>query len=318
MMAGTPARELTRYEYAQPHMGTTVRIVLIAGDSGAADTAAADAFARIARLDAMMSDYRADSELMRAAREATARPVPISDDLFTLLTQGQQLAERTGGAFDVTAGPLTRLWRRARRLGEAPAEADLAAALASTGYRRMKLDPATRTLRLESRGMSLDLGGIAKGFAAEAALATLRSNGVGNALVAAGGDVAVGEAPPGSAGWEVAVPGLDPSRPPRHRLHLVNAGISTSGDAEQWVELRGVRYSHILDPRTGRPLEGRRSVTVVAPDATTSDMLATAVSVLGPDAGLRLVEETPAAAASMILEATDGTIHRHQSARWPR
>jgi FAD:protein FMN transferase len=304
-----------RFEFAQPHMGTTFRIVLYAEDPAAAERASDAAFARIADLDRRLSDYRDDSELMVACREAASRPVPLSPDVFDVLQAAQALARRTGGAFDVTAGLLTRAWRRARRIGERPSEKELAAARAATGYRLLTLEARDRSLRLAREGMRLDVGGIGKGYAADRALEVLAAHGIRRAMVAAGGDVRAGEAPPGAPGWRVAVAPLGTERPVEDLL-LVDAAVSTSGDAEQWVEIGGVRYSHMIDPRSGEPLTGRRSVTVVARDATTSDMLATAAGVLGPEDGARLVAETGQASLLFGLDSGHG-IGWTTSRGWP-
>ncbi len=309
---------LTRFEFTQPHMGTTVKVVLYAASQREAREVADAAMKRIAALDATLSDYRDDSELSRLTREAVGRAVPVSDDLFRVIDASQQLAARTGGAFDITVGPLSRLWRRARRQIERPSEADLAAARAVTGYRLLTLDRAARTVTLAKPGMRLDAGGIAKGFAADEALGVLRQRRVTRALVAVGGDIAVGEAPPGAAGWQVVLAGLTPDRAaPGSPLTLASAGVSTSGDAEQWVEIDGHRYSHIVDPSTGLGLTGRRSVSVVAGTAMTSDMLATAVNVLSPDEGIAVVDATPGAAAIVGTISGRGDSWRRSTAwRW--
>ena len=213
-------------------------------------------------------------------------------------------------------GPLTRLWRRARRQVELPSREDLEAARKVTGYRLLSLDPVARTVTVSREGMQLDAGGIAKGFAADAALAGLRDAGLRRALVAAGGDLAIGDAPPGRAGWQIDLAGLDEAKTaPGSPLVLSNCGISTSGDAEQWVEIAGVRYSHILDPRTGVGLTGHTSATVVAADATTSDMLATAVEVLGPERGVALVDHWKGAATLVGVRGAGGD-KWSRSARW--
>jgi thiamine biosynthesis lipoprotein len=247
-----------------------------------------------AALDEMLSDYRDTSEVMRLSRATPGDAVPISDDLMRVLRASQALARASDGAFDVTAGPLTVLWRAARRHHEAPDLAALDDARSRVGYERLQLDEARRTVTLRTAGMQIDLGGIAKGFAADAAAATLATHGVNQALIAAGGDIVVRDAPPGRPGWRVAIAAVESST---GEITLSNAAVSTSGDAEQFVELNGVRYSHIIDPRTGRALTGRSSVTVIATNGTTSDSLATAVSVMGPEAGLRLVDATPGASA---------------------
>lgn len=305
-----------RYEFSEPHMGTTFRVVLYAASADAAERAARAAFARVAELDGILSDYKPDSELMALCRQAGGAPVAVGPDLFRVLAAAQGWAERSGGAFDVTVGPLVQVWRRARRIAEMPSPAALEAARASVGHGKMRLDAARRAVRLETPGMRLDLGGIAKGFAADEAQAVLKAHGITSALVAAGGDIVVSDPPPDRAGWSVAIAlpeGLrDAALGP---LELSGAAVSTSGDAEQFVTLDGVRYSHIVDPRTGTALTGRSGVTVIARDGTTSDALATAVSVLGPREGLALVDATPGATAWISREGPGG-LERHRSKRW--
>ena len=302
---GGPA--LQRYEFTEPHMGTRFRIVLYAPDAATASGASAAAFARIARLDDSMSDYNPGSELMSLSRHAGGPPIRVSEDLFRVLEKSQALARRTGGAFDITAGPVIRLWRRARRRSELPEAIELAQARALVGYKLLRLDPARRTAQLLKPGMQLDLGGIAKGFAADEALATLKKQGIERALVAAGGDIALGAPPPGKDGWRIGIAPLQsPDAPPTHFLTLHDAGVSTSGDAEQHVEIGGKRYSHIIDPRTGEALTGRSSVTVVAPNATASDSLATAASVLGLQQGLRLIKSIPGTGFYGVRETAQG------------
>ena len=297
-------------------MGTTFRVVLHASVQASADAASRRAFARIAELDTTLTDYNATSELSRVTREAVGHPVRVSDDLLGVLIPSQELARRSDGAFDITVGPLTRLWRRARRQVELPAPDVLAGARLATGYQLLKIDAAAHTVEVERPGMQLDAGGIAKGYAADAALQVLRASGFGTALVAAGGDLAIGDPPPGRKGWTVTLEGLIPDHPaPGSPIVVSRCGVSTSGDEEQWVEIGGVRYSHILDPRTGMGLTGHSSVTVVAADATTSDMLATAVSVLGPEKGPQLVDGW-AGASALIGERTPQGDRWIKSAKW--
>jgi thiamine biosynthesis lipoprotein len=215
--------------------------------------------------------------------------VPVSPDLFAVLARAAEVSRMTDGLFDVTVGPVVRLWRRSRRTRELPAAADLAAARALVDYRQITLDPVNRTVRLAKPGMLIDLGGIAKGYAAEAAQTVLRKHGITQALVAAGGDIAVSAPPPDKPGWEIGIakaPG-EPADGPTLVLH--DCGVSTSGDAEQYVEIAGKRYSHIVDPRTGLGLTDSWQVTVIAADATTSDGMTKVLCVLGPEKGLKAV-----------------------------
>lgn len=293
-----PSQAPTRFEFRQRHMGVIGRIVLYAPTEAEAARAATAAFARIAELEQVMSDYRPSSELMRLAASPPGVPRPVGADLFRVLAAAQRLSELSGGAFDITAGPVVRLWREARRSGSMPDPTALRAARARVDWRALALDSATRTVTLHARGLELDLGGIAKGDAADQALAVLRRQGTPRALVELGGDLVAGEPPPGEPGWRVALLGTS-GEPP---LLLANAAISTSGDTEQFVEIGGIRYSHIVDPRTGIGVTHRAAATVVAPTGLLADGLGTAVSVLGAERGWELVgNHFPAAAVHLRL-----------------
>jgi FAD:protein FMN transferase len=295
---------LERHTFTEPHMGTMVRIVLYAPDEAAAKRAAAAAFARIAELNKIMSDYDPDSELMRLCKSGGGT---VSVDLFQVLQEAEKYGRLSDGAFDISIGPVVRLWRKARKTGVMPSADAVKQALERVDYRKIRLDPRSRTVRLLLMGMLLDLGGIAKGYAADAALAVLRQHGITRALVALGGDIAIGDPPPGAAGWRIGVAplkGTDAS--PRYHLMLKNAGVSTAGDLHQAVEIDGKRYSHIIDPRTGIGLVGRRSATVVAPNATTSDGLDTAMCVMGPERGMAIIEKLDGVAALYVYETETG------------
>jgi thiamine biosynthesis lipoprotein len=300
-------------------MGTTFRLVVYA-DAGAAKKAAAEVWARVADLDAVMSDYKQTSELMQLCKRFATEvgdPVAVGDDLFAVLARAEEMSKKSGGAFDVTVGPVVQLWRHARRTQELPDPKEFAAARAKVGWEKVKLDPAKKTVRLLTPGMQLDLGGIAKGYAADQALKLLREKfGIKSALVAAGGDVTCGDPPPGKPAWVVDIAPIAKSQKPR-ALNLANASVSTSGDLEQFVVIGGVRYSHVLDPKTGLGLTGRRSVTVVAADGTTADSMTKAVSVLPPEQAFRLVEDTPGAAAYVVVLDKDEKPVATASKRFP-
>jgi thiamine biosynthesis lipoprotein len=296
----------SRFTFTQSHMGTRFKIIVYAPDEARAKRATKAAFERIAELDGIMSDYRPASELMQLCKKAGGEPVRVSNDLFYVLSKAQQVAERSDGAFDVTVGPVVRLWRVARKTRKMPDPEKLKAALNLVGYKNVKLDPKAQTVHLLKPGIQLDLGGIAKGYAADEALKILESHGIHSALVAAGGDIAVSEAPPDSAGWTIGIAPLeDAESKPKRSLLLKNAAVSTSGDAEQYVEIAGTRYSHIVDPKTGLGLVGRQSVTVTARRGIDSDSLTKVVSVWGPKRGLEFIEKTPGTAA-FVVRKTDG------------
>ncbi len=307
---------LQRFEQTQPHMGTQFAIALYAADEDAARKAFGAAFARIGELDDRLSDYDATSELSRLSQASpTSKPVAVSDDVWRVLSASQALSQRTDGAFDVTVGPLTLLWRRARRQKELPAQERLEQARAAVGYQHLRLHDDQRAVTLLRPKMRLDLGAIAKGYASDEALKAISKCGVKSALVNAGGGLSLGDAPPSEKGWKVGVAPLDPEAEPSRVLLLANCGIATSGDAWQFIEIGEVRYSHIIDPHTGIGLINRSSVTVVAPTGMLADGLATAASVLGPEKGLELIESTPGAAAIFVW-SDDGKTKTAESSRF--
>lgn len=302
-----------RYESSQVHMGMDFRVVFYADDSQAANRAIEAVWRRIEALDQAFSDYHADSELMQAVAQASrGEPAPLGDDLWRVLERSQELSAQSDGAFDVTVGPLTRLWRRARRQRAAPDPAELDAARQSVDWRFLRLDQPHRSLSLERPGMRIDLGGIAVGYTVDEALRVLRDRGIPRALVDGSGDIAVGDPPPGAAGWRIELQTLDPAA--NRAVMLSRCAITTASDAAQHVEIGGRRYSHVIDPRRGEPLTVSRSVTVIAPDCFTADGLDTALSVLDIEAGLKLVDATPGAAA-LIVEETEQGVRSVKSAR---
>ncbi len=308
----TAPETLQQYEFQRIRMGIPVKIALYATDDATAKQAAQAAFARMKQLDRILSDYDPDSELMQLCGQAgTDRHIPVSADLKAVLEHSLRLSRQTDGAFDVTVGPLVKLWRKARRKKQLPTAEALTTARTAVGFEFVDLDADLSTVRLTKPNMRLDLGGIAKGYAADQALAELKANGVSRALIDAGGDIVVGDPPPGKAGWRIGIaPLLKKDGPPSRFVTLKNAGIATSGDAWQYVEFDGVRYSHIIDPKTGYGLTERSSVTVIAADGITSDALASAVSVLGVQRGLDLIEKTLGAEALFVtLEEEQPVVH---------
>jgi thiamine biosynthesis lipoprotein len=299
-------------------MGTLIHITLYAPDAAGADAAADGAFHRIAVLEDIMSDYEADSELMRLCDQPHGHPVPVSPDLFDVLEISQKISERSDGAFDVTVGPYVRLWRFARKTKVLPTPEQLAIARAAVGWQKIRFDRKARTITLLAPNMRLDLGGIGKGYAADAAMAVLGDHGVTRAVVAASGDIAIGDPPPGQHGWKIGIASLGTRTNQVYRTVLLhNAGISTSGDSEQFVEINGARYSHIVNPVTGLGLTNRIQDTIIGPNATTTDGLDTTVNVLGVKRGLALVESTPGVAAVIFTESA-GQIETFTSRRFKK
>ena len=309
--AGVPVQRVERTHTA---MGTKFNVALYARDDGAANAAVDRAFAEIDRLERSMSDWLDDSDLSRLNRTA-GRPVPVSGDLYRVLRASREHAERTGGMFDASVGPAVRLWRRAGRTGRLPTPARLSQARGLIGSDHWTLAPTgpdAGTATLHQKGVRLDLGGIAKGYAADVALQVLRDAGFPVALVDAGGDVRVGRPPPGKDGWIVAVQ-PDAAGKPAVRLRLADAAVATSGSLYRFVAIDGVRYSHIVDPATAVGLTNPGQVTVVAPCGTAADALASAASVaLGRSGSL---EDLP----GWLHELPPGTyvwLQRPEADRW--
>lgn len=293
--------ELVRYQQTQVHMGMSFGVVLYAPDESVANRAFSAAFARIEAFNRIFSDYDTESEVSRLCDQApTVRPIPVSAELFHVLQHAQKLSEQTDGAFDVTVGPLSKLWRRARRNYQLPDPERIRSAKEAVGYRYLILHPSDRSIELLRPKMRLDFGAIVPGYAADEALRELNKFGIDRALVNASGDVTVGAPPPGEMAWKIDIAPLEPNGKPTQSVYVTNASVSTSGDAFQFVEIEGRRYSHILDPKTGYGSNRRSSVTVIAKTGMDADGLATAVSVLGAEKGLQWIETIPGAAVYIV------------------
>ena len=275
---------LQRFEFESVQMAIPFRIVMYARDGATATNAALAAWERVAGLNRVFSDYDPGSELSRLGASAPhARPVAVSADMHRLLARARDVSEASDGAFDVTVGRLTQLWRRSRRQRELPDAGKLAEALGATGWRSVEMQATPRLgVRLLKPGMRLDAGGIAKGYALDEATRVLQAAGIRSSMVAGAGDIVVTGPPPGQDGWRIEVAASDvPGAPPARRVWLRNASLCTSGDVFQHVEIGGVRYSHIVDPRTGLGLTDHGLVTVIGRDGMTTDALSTAISVAG-------------------------------------
>ncbi len=272
-----------RYEFTAVHMAIPFRIVLYAPDGITATNAADAAWKRIAALKSILSDYDPDSELSRLGSSSPhPTPVPVSPELTRVIQVSQKVSRASDGAFDLSVGPLTQLWRRSRRQRQLPEPDKLAAARAAVGWQSIVQTSAG--VRLAKTGMRLDAGGIAKGYALDEATRILRARGIRSSMVAGAGDIVVTEPPPGESGCKIEVGRLDaPDAPAPRQVSLRNASLCTSGDLFQFVEINGTRYSHIVDPRTGLGLTDHSLVTVIGPDGITTDALSTALSVAGPD-----------------------------------
>ena len=270
-----------RYTYSTQKMGSPFNLVLYADTKQIADSAAKESFRLVDSINLICSDYDSTSELFKLRYSVVGLPVRVSPILFELLYVAKAANKDAYGSFDITVGPLSRLWRSARKSQQFPTNGAINTARNRIGFNKVQLDSAAQTITFLQPNMQLDMGAIAKGYAADMVLALLQSHGITNALVDAGGDMVVAGMPPQKKGWTIGinVPGqqeqlLEP------KLILSNKAVATSGDAFQYMLHEGKKYGHIIDPRTGYGVTFQRNVTVVAPDATTADWLATACSIL--------------------------------------
>ncbi|HTE18646.1 MAG TPA: FAD:protein FMN transferase, partial [Armatimonadota bacterium] len=275
-------------------MGTEFEAVLVGPDADYLRDAAAQALDEVERLDERLSHYRADSEITDLNLRAAHEPVRLEPSLFALLARAVALCAATDGAFDCTAGPLVRCWGFFRGEGSMPSEDALRAARERVGSGLLQLDRENYTVRFAREGVQVHLGAFGKGYAVDVVVETLRQLRVEAALIHAGTSTvyALG-APPGAEGWDV---GLRDPRDPERRLGVVSLrdrALSTSGDYEQFFEVDGRRYSHVLDPRTGFPAAGMASATVLGENAADTDALSTAAFVLGESGARRLWERFP-------------------------
>jgi len=280
-------------------MGTFSRIVVLARDPVQAQACLDAAFAVQNQIDQTMSTYKPDSELSRVNREAYDHPVAVGDPTWTVLQKAREVGALSGGAFDVTVGPEGDLWKAAGEANELPSAAALAQARAKVGWSKLLLDPREKTVRFSVPGMKIDLGGIAKGYAIDQSVAALQSHGALGAMVDIGGDIrCFGRVPPGQTTWKIGI------QDPKHldtsaeqqvllTLNILDKAVATSGHYRRFALIDGQRVSHIIDPQQGTGSDRLASVTILANEAMTADALATAVSVMGREKGLALIESLP-------------------------
>lgn len=272
-------------------MGTDVRVTVWAADGIAAESAMSSVFAEFDRLDALLSVWKPQSDVVRINAAAGGPPVSVSTDTLAVIKAGLDASRLTGGAFDMTFGALADVWKFDHDQDDrVPDAAEIEARLPQVDYRAVRVDEAGASVSLARPGVRLHLGGIGKGYAVDRAVALLRERGFRDFMIHAGGDLYVG-GQPGERPWRLGI--NDPRGAPEESfatLELRDRTLSTSGDYERFFIQDGVRYHHLLDPSTGRPARGCRSVSIVAPTALQADALSTGVFILGPEKGMALVE----------------------------
>tara|TARA_B100001059_G_scaffold236561_1_gene287803 strand:- start:20877 stop:21719 length:843 start_codon:yes stop_codon:yes gene_type:complete len=266
-------------------MGTRANLVLYAESERLADGAAEAAFARMNAIEEVASDWLLESEVSSLRSLPRGEAAVMSEDLNRLLTVSIGISNESDGAFDVTCGALSLAWRSARRSGQMPSETALAALAATSGWNRLvrSEEEGVHLVSIDQDGLWLDFGGIGKGYAADEALKVIRSRGITSALVELGGDIAIGASPPGKTGWLVMAGSR--TKP----LVLAMCGVATSGSTDQFLEINGQRWSHLLDPRTGQAVADRGSFMVIAPNATMADGWASVAAIVGVEAARAMV-----------------------------
>ena len=298
-------------------MGTFANLKTIAKDPRTAKKCVETAFAELKKVDKLMSDYKSDSEISEVNRDAFKRAVKVSKSTFEVLQKSAEFSRLSEGAFDITIAPLTELWHSAFEVNSVPSEAELAVARSKVGYEKLFLDANEMTVRFAVEGMKLDLGGIAKGYAIDRAIEAMQAGGAVGGMVDVGGDIrCFGKPPRGKKTWRI---GLENPAEPKGSdqilsagagtilliLKLNNAAIATSGGYHRFVLVEGKKYSHIMDRDTGASAQGMSSVTIISQNAINADALATAVSVMGPEKGLALIEKTPQTEAILITPSPE-------------
>jgi FAD:protein FMN transferase len=274
-----------RFEFSHPQMGTIFRVVVYASDSLSAKNAVQKSFVRLDELNLTLSDYREDSEVNTLCRTAgSGQYIKISPDLWNILQESVKAAKLSDGNFDVTIGPLTQLWRRMKRQKQLPMPTQISEARTKIGIEKIVFNKEIKSVMLETKGMRLDFGGIGKGFAEDEMMKILQQNSIKSALIEAGGNIIVSNSPTDSPkGWEIFIN--------NEKYFLKNCGVSTSGDAYQFVEIDGKKYAHILDPKTGIGYAKPHQISVIAKDGTTSDWISTALYLMHKEKGKKLAKK---------------------------
>jgi thiamine biosynthesis lipoprotein len=271
-------------------MGTVAWVTIYGLGDEEAEAAAGDAVRELHRVESMMSNWKRNSEISRLNRESDGKPYNISRELYHVIERSLHYSRVTSGAFDITSRPIVQLWGFQGGSAHLPSEAEIAEALQRVGYRKIMLDGESTSIIMPP-AMELDLAGIAKGYGVDRAVIMLKNHGVERALVNLGGNIYALGTPPGEKGWPVGIRDPRGGRSVAGSLLLVDEAVATSGNYENYVEIEGAIYGHIIDPRAGRPVSHVLSVTVVAPTALEADALSTGLFVLGPESGERTISQ---------------------------
>jgi thiamine biosynthesis lipoprotein len=294
--------QLKRFQFFENKMGSSFNIIFFHTDSLEAIQIAHECYLLVDSLNAIFSDYSANSEVGRLALQTHGKDIQISNELFQMILLSKQARKKSGKTFDITIGPLSQVWRKAGAKKIFPGKSEVQKAKQETGFENLIINYSVPAISFKKKGMSLDFGGIVPGYAAQKVIDLLKTKNINIALADASGDIVVGEAPPGKEAWSIGI-----NLPENEvelwdkKLELKNCAVSTSGDLYRYTIHNGKKYSHIIDPRTGYGVTSQRNVTVIAKDGATADWLATACSILPIKKALRLAKKENAA----LFIATD-------------
>lgn len=306
-----------KFHFSDYKMGSPLNLVFVDQDSIHAQQIAKKAFELVDSLVSIYSDYDSSSELSRLNANAGMGQIPVSKGLMEILLKSKEAYRQSQHSFDITMGPLSLLWRNARKTKTFPDSATVAATKILVGFDQLIIDQKQQTVSLAKKGMRLDLGGIAKGFVAEKIVQRLKAQGIRSSLVDAGGDIVMGDAPLSAKGWVVGVNAPEEAETLLdQKLLLKNMSVATSGDVYQFFLHNGKKYAHITDPKTGYGVTFQRNVTVIARDGATADWLATACSILPIKTALETA--TKQKASVLITTIENGQIKAHKSKGFDR
>ncbi|MCP5003108.1 MAG: hypothetical protein GY941_04025 [Planctomycetes bacterium] len=300
-------------------MGTVLDISAYVSDKNRAEKVLSEAFNAVKGLDNLMSNYKPESDLSVINREAVSGPVACDSELAYIIEQSIKYGDITKGAFDITIGPLMKEWGFFKERGRIPGNDELDSAMQSVSYKNIYIEEKPekslirgsnleKTISFENPHTQIDLGGIGKGYAVDVAVKMLRKSGIKSALVNFAGNVYACGLPPGRESWIIGLQHPRNSKDIIGSFEITDKAVSTSGDYEKFFTMNGERYSHIIDPRTGKPIQGIASVTIVADSATKADALSTGVFVLGLDEGMKLIEKLSDVEGIIIFEDSDETL----------
>ena len=277
-------------------MGSSFNLIFYHTDSAEAESLSKGCFLIVDSLNNIFSDYSSESEVGKLALQTNQTDIKVSDELFSMIKRSKDAWERSGKTFDITIGALTQLWRKAKKENGFPSEAEIKAAKELTGFKNLIINERSKTISFKKPGILFDFGGIVPGYAAQRIIDFLKTKNINIALVDASGDIIMSNAPPGKDGWTIGI-----NLPENEneiwdkKLELKNFAVSTSGDVYRYTIHNGIKYSHIIDPRTGYGVTSQRNVTVITKYGADADWLATACSILPIKKALALAKKEHAA-----------------------